>query len=135
MKRQYLPIEALPAWARLNGITCHGVAFERFRSADDGADKGSAVIAKEAKYNGDPASEESRPEILIRVPPDMVLSLALVDSYAKSDRYLREVLEAVGEYGRVRVSHSLFGFFFLPFIELFFFYGISDICRQLEAPS
>ncbi|KAL1969478.1 hypothetical protein VTN77DRAFT_8916 [Rasamsonia byssochlamydoides] len=99
MKRQYLPIEALTSWARLNGITFHGVAFEHFRSTD-GTDKGSAVIAKEGKYNGDPESEESRPEILIRVPPDMVLSLSLVDSYAKSDRYLREVLEAVGDYGR-----------------------------------
>ncbi|KKA20475.1 SET domain protein, partial [Rasamsonia emersonii CBS 393.64] len=99
LQRQYLPIEALPAWARLNGIICHGVAFECFQSSD-GTDKGSAVIAKEEKYNGDPASEDSRPEILIRVPPDMVLSLELVDSYAKSDRYLREVLDAVGEYGR-----------------------------------
>jgi hypothetical protein len=101
MKRQYLPIEALPAWTRLNDITLHGVAVEHFRSTD-GTDKGSAVIAKEEKYNGDPASEESRPEILIKVPPDMVLSLPLVDNYAKSDRYLRQVLEAVGDYGRVR---------------------------------
>lgn len=109
MKRQYLPVEALASWARLNGVTFHGVAFERTRSAD-GTDKGSAVIAKEERNNGDPASEESRPEILIRVPQDLVLSLSLVDNYAKSDRYLRQVLEAVGDYGRVRVS--LFPLFF-----------------------
>ncbi|KAL1885435.1 hypothetical protein Plec18167_000929 [Paecilomyces lecythidis] len=99
MKREYLPIEALPAWARLNGISFNGIAFERFRS-EDGTDKGSGVVATEEKYNGDPESEESKPEFLITVPSDMVLSLGLVQNYAKSDRYLREVLEAVGDYGK-----------------------------------
>lgn len=137
LQRQYLPIEALPAWARLNGIICHGVAFECFQSSD-GTDKGSAVIAKEEKYNGDPASEDSRPEILIRVPPDMVLSLELVDSYAKSDRYLREVLDAVGEYGRVRIL-----LFFIPIFELFschlfifmaFLISVDSSRRYLDLP-
>jgi hypothetical protein len=100
MKREYLPIEALPAWAKLNGISFNGVAFERFRS-EDGTDKGSGVVATEEKYNGDPESEESTAEMLITVPLDMVLSLGLVQNYAKSDRYLREVLEAVGDYGKV----------------------------------
>ncbi|KAJ9351864.1 hypothetical protein C8Q69DRAFT_267476 [Paecilomyces variotii] len=99
MKREYLPIEALPAWSKLNGISFNGVAFERFQ-AEDGTDKGSGVVATEEKYNGDPESEESKPEFLITVPPDMVLSLDLVQNYAKSDRYLREVLEAVGDYGK-----------------------------------
>jgi len=111
MKRQYLPIEVLPAWARLNGITFHGVAFEKLVASsstsdpDAAEDKGSAVVATEEKYNGDPGDdddENSRAEILIRVPPDMVLSLGFVENCAKVDPYLRDVLEAVGEYGRVR---------------------------------
>jgi hypothetical protein len=111
MKRQFLPIEVLPAWARLNGVTFHGVAFEKlFGSSsvsDVAEDKGSAVIAKEEKYNGDLESDDGekgenpRAEILIRVPPDLVLSLGFVEDCAKADRYLRDVLEAVGEFGRV----------------------------------
>lgn len=103
MKRQCLPIEALPAWARFNGITFNGVAFQRFRS-EDGTDKGSGVVATETKFGGDPENEDTGPEILITVPRDMVLSLGLVESYAKSDRYLKEVLEAVGDHGRVCLS-------------------------------
>lgn len=110
MKRQYLPIEALPAWARLNGITFHGVAFEKLVASssnsdpDAAEDKGSAVVATEEKYNGDPGDDDdetSRAEILVKVPPDMVLSLRFVEDCAKVDRYLRDVLEAVGDYGRV----------------------------------
>ncbi|KAL2004113.1 hypothetical protein VTN02DRAFT_6577 [Thermoascus thermophilus] len=99
MKRQFLPIEALPAWAKLNGITFNGVAFQRFRS-EDGTDKGSGVVATESKFGGDPENEDTKPEYLITVPRDMVLSLGLVENYAKSDRYLKEVLDAVGDYGR-----------------------------------
>lgn len=35
------------------------------------------------------------------VPPDMVLSLDLVHEFAKSDPYLRGVLEASGDFGWV----------------------------------
>lgn len=40
-------------------------------------------------------------ERLITVPKDLILSLENVWVFAKSDRHLREVLEAVGEYSRV----------------------------------
>lgn len=113
MKRQYLPIEAMPAWARFNGIKFDGVAIERFSSTNedsDGTDKGAAVVTKGEKFNGDPANDNnSSPEVLISVPPDMVLSPSLVESYSKSDRSLKEVLEAVGDYGKVCfVFHTLF---------------------------
>jgi hypothetical protein len=104
MKRQYLPIEAMPAWARLNGIKFDGVAIERFCSNNDsdGTDKGAAVVTKGEKFNRDPANDNnSSPEVLISVPPDMVLSPSLIESYSKSDRSLKEVLEAVGDYGKV----------------------------------
>ena len=101
MKREYLPIEALPTWAKLNGVTFHDVKIKRLQT-EDGVDKGSAVVAtskKTAKALMD--GGEIVPDILITVPRDLVLSLELVETWAKSDRHLKEVLDAVGEYGRV----------------------------------
>ncbi|KAI9931909.1 hypothetical protein ASPWEDRAFT_27807 [Aspergillus wentii DTO 134E9] len=95
MKREYLPVETLPAWAKLNGISLAGVAFGRLQ-AEDGTDKGCAIVATEAKIN----ESESNPEILLKMPSDLVLSLETVHNYAKADGYLREVLEAAGDFGR-----------------------------------
>jgi hypothetical protein len=47
------------------------------------------------------SSDETEPPILLEIPSDLVLSLETVQNYAKSDRYLHEVLEAVGNFGRV----------------------------------
>ena len=57
------------------------------------AGKGSGVVA-----TTDHSSESA---ILMRIPPELVLSLANVWIYAKSDQHLREVLEATGDYARV----------------------------------
>ncbi|RMJ22002.1 SET domain-containing protein [Aspergillus sp. HF37] len=114
MRQQDLPIDTLPAWARLNGVSLSGVAFRRLQ-ADDGTDKGCAVVATEDKDGH--LESHSQPEALISVPFDMVLTLESVSNYAKSDRYLREVLEAVGDFGRtargailifllVQIAHS-----------------------------
>ena len=110
MRPEYLPIETLPAWARLNGVSPFGVAFRRLQ-ADNGTDKGCAVVATKDKSNGDPESDSAHPEILLSVPSDMVLSLESVHNYAKSDRYLREVLEAVGDFGRVCISFQFISCF------------------------
>lgn len=99
MKREYLPIDALPAWARLNGVSLSGVTFRRVE-AEDGSDKGSALVATE-----DRETEDSGPDVLLQIPPDLILSLDTVGIYAKSDPYLREVLEAVGEFGTVSRHH------------------------------
>jgi hypothetical protein len=105
MKRQCLSIESLPAWARLNGIEFPGVAFDRFPHSEGGTlNKGTSVIVKEEKSSAGLTGDQSFPLMLIRVPPDLILSLQSVKSYAKSDRYLREVLEAVGDFGRVRLG-------------------------------
>lgn len=97
MKRQLLPIEALPAWTKLNGVRFNGVEVKQLVT-DDGIDKGASVVTtcvKEAK------EDSPEPEIMMVVPPDLVLSLDMVHTCAKSDRYLREVLEAVGDFGTV----------------------------------
>jgi hypothetical protein len=106
MKRAFLPIEALPSWARLNGIEFYDVAFQRIGSGEAGApDRGSAVFGTTDRSQAIRADDEGptkpREETLIKVPPDMVLSLGLVEDYAKSDKWLREVLDAMEGYGKV----------------------------------
>lgn len=99
MKREYLSLESLPAWLRLNGIFVQGIEVQKVGSDQHGADKGSAIIATEAKTSRE---DDANPTVLLRVPRDLVLSLETVHNHAKTDRYLRDVLEAVGDFGRVR---------------------------------
>ncbi|KAE8153869.1 SET domain-containing protein [Aspergillus avenaceus] len=100
MKRNYLPTETLPSWAKLNGISVDGINFRKLRT-EDGIDKGCAIVATEDRSNEQlSGTEEANTEVLLRVPSDMVLSLQMVENHAKSDRYLREVLDAVGDFGR-----------------------------------
>lgn len=104
MKRQYLPIEALPAWAKLNSVTFHGVEIKRLPYGE-GTDKGSAVLAIGPGEIQESILDEPdlEPEVLIKVPPDLILSLLRVEIHAKSDKCLREALEAVGDFGKVSV--------------------------------
>lgn len=99
MKREHLPIDALSAWARLNGVSMSGVAFRRVET-EDGTDKGYAIVATK-----DRETEGPEPDVLLQIPSDLILSLDTVGIHAKSDPYLREVLEAVGEYGTVSMRH------------------------------
>jgi hypothetical protein len=88
MRLQSSPINYLPAWADLNDVQFNGISVS---SMPD--DRGTCIIA---------TAELSTPdEILMTVPQGLILSLENVWIYAKSDRHLREVLEAVGEYSRV----------------------------------
>ncbi|KAF3490762.1 SET domain-containing protein [Arthroderma uncinatum] len=101
MKRQYLPIEALPAWAKLNSVMFHGVEVKRLPTSDE-IDKGSAILATSRGEGLESTSDDSdlEPEILIKVPPDLILSLLRVEIHAKSDKCLREVLEATTSFGK-----------------------------------
>ncbi|KAJ5576921.1 hypothetical protein N7535_003847 [Penicillium sp. DV-2018c] len=114
MRREYVPIELLPAWQRLNGITVQGIAFQKVGSDEHGADKGSAIIATEATTSSE---DDADPKVLLQIPSDLVLSVENVHNSAKSDRYLRDVLEAIGDFGRtargailifllIQLSHS-----------------------------
>lgn len=96
MRRQTLPITALPVWAKFNGIELHRVEIERLTA--HGIDKGSAVVARR-DITGNGNNEQ-----LMLVPRDMILSMEAVGNYAKSDKHLREVLEAAEDYARVRGS-------------------------------
>lgn len=98
MEREYYPTDSLLAWLHLNGVTANGVAFQKVGSVENDTDKGNAIVATEAKTSKE---RDTQPEILLRVPPDLVLSLEAVHGYAKSDEKLRQVLEAVGGFGTV----------------------------------
>ncbi|KAL5339880.1 hypothetical protein BJX70DRAFT_362723 [Aspergillus crustosus] len=114
MKRENLPLEALIPFARLYGVSLRGVTFRRLR-ADDGTDKGGAIVATENRHSEDDESPER--DVLLKVPVDMILSLEMVQERSKYDRHLREVLEAVGDVGKtargailifllIQISHS-----------------------------
>ena len=71
-------------------MVLNGVAIS---SLDNG--KGSGIVATKD------LGKES--VTLITVPRDMILSLETIWDYAKSDHHLHDILEAVGEFGRVIV--------------------------------
>ncbi|KAJ5789892.1 uncharacterized protein N7518_006903 [Penicillium psychrosexuale] len=114
MKREYIPVESLPAWQRLSGVVVQGIEVQKIGSDQHGADKGSALIATEAQTSSE---DDTNPKILLQIPPELVLSLETVHNHAKTDRYLRDVLEAIGDFGRtargailifllIQLSHS-----------------------------
>lgn len=98
MKREYLSLDSLPAWLKLNGIVMKDVAVQQIGLGESDIDKGNAIVATATTSNDCPGASS---EVLLHIPRDLVLSLEAVQNYSKSDGDLREVLQAVGEFGRV----------------------------------
>lgn len=90
-----LPSEAFLPWALHNEVI-----FDR---AVPGVipGRGGALLAKEAL---DANADSSR--TLLKVPKDLILSLERVQEQAKVDKDLREVLESLGDFGRVSTHLS-----------------------------
>lgn len=88
-----LPINVLAPWARLNNVEFNGAKVAPLPGS-----KGSGVIATADSSEGDAP--------LMSIPQELVLSLDNVWIYAKSDRHLLQVLEAVGDYSRVSRPHQ-----------------------------
>ena len=84
------PTSALGAWAEPHGVVFSGVRVASIPG------KGLGLVATRHI-----ADEE---HLLIRVPKNLILGLDAVRTMAKSDRHLREVLEAAGMYARVSSS-------------------------------
>jgi hypothetical protein len=87
MHREVLPVEKLALWAKLNNVDFNGIETSTLDNS-----RGSALIA---------TWESEDAVVLVNVPQDLVLSLENVWIYARSDKDLLQVLEAVGEYARV----------------------------------
>ncbi|KAL4977340.1 hypothetical protein BDW66DRAFT_165836 [Aspergillus desertorum] len=114
MRRESLSLDALIPFARLYNVTLHGVTFRKLRT-EDGADKGGAIVATENKQSG--KEEPSEDDVLLKVPSDMIVSLETVQERSKYDRYLHEILQAVGDFAKtargailvfllIQLSHS-----------------------------
>lgn len=87
MRRESLPIDQLSPWAQLNSVDFNGVEVLSL-----GDSRGSGLVA---------TWESDNAAILMSIPQDLVLSLENVWTYARSDKHLLQVLEAVDEYSRV----------------------------------
>ncbi|KAF2748889.1 SET domain-containing protein [Sporormia fimetaria CBS 119925] len=84
------PVEELSAWAAFHGVTFNGVKFGPLPGFEE---RGSAVVAtRDLTAN--------REEPLILVPRELILSRQNIEVFAKADKHLREVLDAVGDFGR-----------------------------------
>jgi hypothetical protein len=90
-----LPSQAFTPWAHLNGVQFHDVKPGHIEG------RGSALIASKAVTNSADGAE-----CLLTVPKDLILSLEQILEQAKVDRDFREVLESLGDFGRVGHSCS-----------------------------
>lgn len=87
MAQPGLPIEALPAWALLNGITFPHVKVANIEG------KGFGVVC----------DGELKPEVpLMAVPNNLILNVQAVDEYAKEDKNFKQLLDAVGHHSARR---------------------------------
>lgn len=93
MHRDTLSIDSVAAWARLNSVDLNRVQITSLPG-----NRGSGLIA--TSESGDIDNP------LITIPRELILSQENVWIYAKSDRHLRQVLEAVGGYARVNTLLS-----------------------------
>jgi len=85
-----IPEPVFQTWCRVNGIAFNGVKV----GASHIEGGGEGVLADRDLVGGDEGP-------LMMVPRDMILSRERVELQAKSDKWLREVLGACGDFGRV----------------------------------
>ena len=86
------PIDTLPRWAEFNAATFNGIKIGPLPGLEH---QGSAVIA-DRDLDGD------NEQPLMVVPKDLIISRDNIAIFAKADQQLKQVLDAVGEFGYVR---------------------------------
>ncbi|KAF2798294.1 SET domain-containing protein [Melanomma pulvis-pyrius CBS 109.77] len=84
------PIDALPLWADFHGVRFNGIKVGSIPGLED---RGSTVIADRDLTGG-------KEDPLMVVPKDLIISRQNIEIIAKADHHLKEVLEAVGDFGR-----------------------------------
>jgi hypothetical protein len=95
MRREHLPITAIPAWSKLNDVSFIDVSVQGL-----GDDKGSGLVTTRALSSIDTFDI---PTLLV-IPHDLVLSAEAIEEHAKVDQQFRELLEAAG--GKVNSRFS-----------------------------
>lgn len=85
------PVDALPTWATFHGVHFNGVKVGPLPGYEE---RGSTVIASKALQGGNA-------EPLLVVPKELIISLQRIELIAKADHHLRELLDALGGFGRV----------------------------------
>ncbi|OJD33259.1 set domain protein [Diplodia corticola] len=88
-----LPVSALRVWAAAHDVTFQGITVGPLPGFEQ---RGSTVIA-------DGSLSAGNAEPLMIIPRDLVLSLDAVRMHAKSDLHLRELVDALADFGRVTV--------------------------------
>ena len=101
MRRHCLPLEQLQAWTTLNDVKFNDTRVERITNPDSQHEGAGLFATRDFETSHDFET------FLLSVPHELVLSVDLVHDYAKSDGHLRDVLEAVGEFGRVGKMYSV----------------------------
>ncbi|KAL1592807.1 hypothetical protein SLS60_011223 [Paraconiothyrium brasiliense] len=84
------PIEGLPTWANFHGVKFNGIKVGPLPGFEE---RGSTVIASRELIG-----EEEEP--LMTIPKDLILSKQNIELMAKSDQHLRELLQALDDFGR-----------------------------------
>ncbi|CAP72784.1 uncharacterized protein PODANS_2_2130 [Podospora anserina S mat+] len=84
-----LPIQDLPAWARLNDVSFDNVEVTTT------VDKGYGVVSQ--KDLAAPEGTVETPQLLA-VPHDLILNSLAVEEHAKEDKEFKQLLEAVGHH-------------------------------------
>ena len=92
------PVSALPAWAGFYGVSFDGIRIGVFPGLEDRGSTVGATRKISASVDGP----------LITVPPELIISRLNVEMLAKADHHLRDVLDCVREFGRVRSSSDKF---------------------------
>ncbi|KUJ18403.1 SET domain-containing protein [Mollisia scopiformis] len=87
MQRLQLPINALPAWAKLNDVNFLDISVH-----DLGSEKGYGLVTSRALSSEDVFDV---PTLLI-VPHDLILSAEAVEEHAKVDAHFKQLLEVFG---------------------------------------
>ena len=87
MASSNLPIDTLPVWASLNNV--------HFSDVEVGAlgEKGQGIVSTaQISETGDAAD----PPVLLKVPHDVILCEDVLDGYAKGDKRLKGLFDAMG---------------------------------------
>jgi len=95
MRREQLPIAALPAWSKLNDVSLIDISIQ-----DLGDSKGSGLVTSRALSS---KNTYDIPTLLI-IPHDLILSAEAIEEHAKVDQHFRELLKVAG--GKVSSLHG-----------------------------